>query len=474
MKRFLIGLLALAATAAVVVPAFAAGTGRRYYYFTVTNQFGETITDALTATVYAAGGSSETVYTDPGGVTDAATAHTSFETGVIAFWTDEASVDLKVAHDANGNAVKMVSLTVTDHKFMLPLATNLLTGTTTYTGTVNGVASAWTGTMTLGVDATGVDFQLYGDTTLNSMLWDYSDDRLELTAADILLDDDSDLIFGTGSDFVIDCAVAKTLLFTPAGVDELYSVNLGSDQAGIDLALFGTTASTTALWDADADLLQFDGGDVWLKDDDILLFGDTASGDAQIQWDADGNNNLQITGAAVFDSAVAFDGAVTLGDTVDTDVITITGTIAGLSPFVLEGTASANELTITIENPTADNTMTISDDTGNFAYSPGGNVAIVADDLVMVTTHSHISKTTGADAEALSLADGNPGQILSICLVSDGNGAGTLTPTTMSGFGTIVFEDVGDVATLMFVDDSVGWIILGTAGVAAPPVTTAP
>jgi len=89
---------------------------------------------------------------------------------------------------------------------------------------------------------------------------------------------------------------------------------------------------------------------------------------------------------------------------------------------------------------------------------------------VPVTAH-YVALTTGG-AEALTLADGVPGQTITIALVSDG-GDGTLTPATASGFTSIVFADAGDVAALKFIDSTVGWVILGTAGVLAPPVTVA-
>lgn len=101
-----------------------------------------------------------------------------------------------------------------------------------------------------------------------------------------------------------------------------------------------------------------------------------------------------------------------------------------------------------------------------------GNVAVAADVLAIPVTHAHVSKTTGADAEALTLANGTPGQILTITLVVDGGGDGTLTPATCTGFATIVFADAGDSAALRYVDDTVGWVLVGTAGVAAPPAIT--
>jgi len=96
----------------------------------------------------------------------------------------------------------------------------------------------------------------------------------------------------------------------------------------------------------------------------------------------------------------------------------------------------------------------------------------IADALAIPESHGYVAKTTGADAEALTLADGYPGQVLVVNLTTDGGGDGTLTPATATGWATIVFADAGDQATLLYVDDTIGWIMLGAKGVAAPPVTT--
>ena len=95
-----------------------------------------------------------------------------------------------------------------------------------------------------------------------------------------------------------------------------------------------------------------------------------------------------------------------------------------------------------------------------------------ADSLAIPVTHGYVIKTTGSDAEALTLANGAPSQILIINLTTDGNGDGTLTPATATGWLTIVFADAGDQATLLYVNDTIGWVILGLKGKSAPPVTT--
>lgn len=94
---------------------------------------------------------------------------------------------------------------------------------------------------------------------------------------------------------------------------------------------------------------------------------------------------------------------------------------------------------------------------------------LAADVVAMPVTHPFISKTTGADAEAWTLADGIPGQTLTIYLSVDGGGTGTLTPTTTTAFSTIAFADAGDQATLFYIDDTAGWMILSTFGLTAQP-----
>ena len=99
-------------------------------------------------------------------------------------------------------------------------------------------------------------------------------------------------------------------------------------------------------------------------------------------------------------------------------------------------------------------------------------IAVIADDLVIPVTHAYVAKTTGSDAEALTLANGKPGQVLLINLAVDGNGDGTLTPATATGWATIVFADAGDQAVLFYVDDSAGWRIWSVFGLTAQPTVT--
>jgi hypothetical protein len=97
-------------------------------------------------------------------------------------------------------------------------------------------------------------------------------------------------------------------------------------------------------------------------------------------------------------------------------------------------------------------------------------LTVPAATLAIPVTHRFVNKATGG-VEALTLADGEPGQWLTITLSTDG-GDGTLTPATKTGFATIVFADVKDTATLYYVNDTIGWILIGYYGTAAPPVVS--
>ena len=106
-------------------------------------------------------------------------------------------------------------------------------------------------------------------------------------------------------------------------------------------------------------------------------------------------------------------------------------------------------------------------------YPEDLNLDLAADVVVMPVTHPMITKTTGADAEAWTLANGIPGQTLTIHLDTDGGGDGTLTPATATNWSMVLFADAGDQATFLYVDDTIGWIILSVFGLTAQPTVAA-
>lgn len=96
--------------------------------------------------------------------------------------------------------------------------------------------------------------------------------------------------------------------------------------------------------------------------------------------------------------------------------------------------------------------------------------SMAADVLAIPVTHPYVAKTSGADAEALTLANGTPGQVLVVHHTVDGGGTCTITPATKTGWATAVLNEAGDMFTFLYVNDTMGWIVLGATGVAAQPV----
>jgi len=84
--------------------------------------------------------------------------------------------------------------------------------------------------------------------------------------------------------------------------------------------------------------------------------------------------------------------------------------------------------------------------------------AIVTLDYPVVKLDSSAGAVT-----TLTLPDGEPGQILVLQSI-DANDM-DLTPTTAYGWSVMALDVIGDQVTLFYVDDTTGWIILGTAGV---------
>ena len=81
---------------------------------------------------------------------------------------------------------------------------------------------------------------------------------------------------------------------------------------------------------------------------------------------------------------------------------------------------------------------------------------------------SAVTKITTTSTDALTLADGQAGQIKVIIMIVDG-GDGTLTPTTLLGGSTITFADAGDAVVLLWVA-TLGWVRIAQGGPGVGPV----
>ncbi len=188
---------------------------------------------------------------------------------------------------------------------------------TTANAAIPKAGGTFTGDVNLGVDDTGVDLKLFGATASAYILWDASDDALktggtatvdivkdklkiggtavtttaaELNVLDGFTGDVDDLIYAkdlkatgvtsTEFDYLDGVTSAIQTQFTGkaalAGATFTGNVNLGVDDTGVDLKLFGATAGAYLLWDESDDTLKTGGGAFIDIVKDKLKIGGTA------------------------------------------------------------------------------------------------------------------------------------------------------------------------------------------------------
>lgn len=98
----------------------------------------------------------------------------------------------------------------------------------------------------------------------------------------------------------------------------------------------------------------------------------------------------------------------------------------------------------------------------------GGAVSMATSDTAVSTSYGFTRKAIASDSaySAGTLADGYPGQILTVFITTvAGSGTFVLTPTTKTGFSSLTFDAAKDQATLLFVNSTVGWVLLSNTAV---------
>lgn len=99
-------------------------------------------------------------------------------------------------------------------------------------------------------------------------------------------------------------------------------------------------------------------------------------------------------------------------------------------------------------------------------YTGGGATDMPSGITAIPLNYALIKKTySNGTNEAGTLADGIQGQVIKIVITCvNTSGSYKLTPTTKTGFTSITFVEKGDQATLLFLDNTNGWIIMGEIG----------
>ena len=82
---------------------------------------------------------------------------------------------------------------------------------------------------------------------------------------------------------------------------------------------------------------------------------------------------------------------------------------------------------------------------------------VAADVLPIPVTASVCHKTSGSDAEALTIVAGTSGQVLIIVMIVDNGGTATLSGAQING--SVAFSEVGHTATLLYTNSK--WNMIG-------------
>ncbi len=307
-----------------------------------------------------------------------------------------------------------------------------------------------TGTIGFGAAGTGIDVSFHGDAGSGNMLWDENQNTngaLVFDNADVEMGDGDFIQFGDGADLTISATTTTTTATIAAGsvltiadtddVASLLTFGVSGGTHGLDVLFQGSTAGDIVDWDAGADTWNFG---VDATGVDVVFHSDTTL--KLMKW-VEATSILSLDGATAM---LEFRGA----------------------------NVDAHETTLAVVEPTKSNVVNLPDDTGELSYiAEGGTVAFADAGTIPLTDAVVLWSSSGADAA--TLPDGtSAGQILSIVLVAQAGGNATLTPASVTGSGwaTMVFTNIGESATFLYVDSTIGWLCLGTFGVSTQPLIT--
>ena len=287
---------------------------------------------------------------------------------------------------------------------------------------------------------------------------------------------------GASADFHVDSAAGSVHLEGAEAAADAINIDATAGSIDIDSAdnitidAADDIGATTADGGITLTAAGGDNGDVTLVAADVMLLtsADTKifDGAAAETWIIEGTADAHETSIVFTDPtadvtwtfpAAALDTFAVMASTLATNAPEIANSVTGgTNQLIFEGTDDAHETILTATDATADATLTLADDTGGIAYIPTGSTTKDATDAALPLTHAVVIGTSDADS-AWSLPDGHPGQVLTVVIGTDG-GEAVITPVSSTGCGwaTVVLTDDIDGVTFMFVDATVGWVILGT------------
>jgi hypothetical protein len=178
-----------------------------------------------------------------------------------------------------------------------------------------------------------------------------------------------------------------------------------------------------------------------------------------IQWDNSIGDYLRFANTGN-DGFYFGDPALENGVEISDSLIVIQSNVGNPS-IRFDNTSAVGTCTVRSETTTAARTITLPDETGTVALV-GDDVVTVGNTVPVLTSISRWNFTTnGANTSTLNAGV----QSQRILIVYAAEGAGTdsmvITPTTLHGYSTLTFNDIGDTVELKY-DTTYGWSIIST------------
>lgn len=95
----------------------------------------------------------------------------------------------------------------------------------------------------------------------------------------------------------------------------------------------------------------------------------------------------------------------------------------------------------------------------------GGVYSMVSGANIVPTSYSLVRIPINTVGLAMTLAAGVPGQVMTIIGVNRiGSGTAVITPAVVNGYATITLDAVLESVTLLYIDDVIGWVVIGLNG----------
>lgn len=94
----------------------------------------------------------------------------------------------------------------------------------------------------------------------------------------------------------------------------------------------------------------------------------------------------------------------------------------------------------------------------------GGVSTVISTTTAITAGYKLVAKVLHvSEAQACTLANGVPGQLITIYAISGGGSGGSavITPATKTGYATITLDAIGESVALQYLDDTYGWVLVG-------------